>query len=148
MLNELLNPEFRYEVEFKANGDYVIPAAALLCPLALWAGAWPALAAVALEISEGVKPMSLDRSASPAVGVVGRALIRACRAAAELVNLARACNVPDSMICDALAAHDDFSVRSVGDLTPQHRRDVVHAFDMARRGLRFLVLGGAEYVPF
>lgn len=148
LLNELLNPEFRYEVEFKANGDYVIPAAALLCPLALWAGAWPALAAAASLVVAGVKPMSLDRSASPAVGVVGRALIRACRAAGELVRLARACNVPDSMICDALAVHDDFFVRSFDGLTPQHRRDVVHAFDMARRGLRLLVLGGAEYVPF
>ena len=148
LLNELLNPLFRYEVEFKANGDYVIPAAALLCPLALWAGAWPALAEVASEVAEGVKPLSLDRSASPALGVVGRALIRACRVAGELVRLARACHVPDSMICDALASHDDFTVRAVGDLTAQHRREVVHAFDLARRGLRFVALGSAEYVPF
>lgn len=144
-INDLINPLVRYEVEFK-DGDYFIPADALLCPLALWAGAFPALSVLAERIGFSSEPMSLPRVPTVVVSSVGRALIRACRKTGRLVALARRCYIPDTKICQALVSMVGYGEFEV--LSDQLRREVVHAFDLAAQGFGPIVLPESDYVPF
>lgn len=126
----LVYPEIRYEVEFQQEGDYFIPIDALLCPLSLWASAFPYFEQCAQEIMQDVVPLPLVRHVPDKVAVVKDMVSTALREIrakfAKFLRLAQQSGVSSNTIVQAITNTYSNHLPTVWDMEPENQKPIAN----------------------
>lgn len=121
--------EMRYEVQFNQSGDYYIPIDALLCPLSLWAAAFPYFESVAPDILKNITPLPLVRHVPDKVAVVKdkvtRALVELRDRFGKFLRLAQQCGLPSNTIVQAITNTGFRDCPTVWDMESDKVRPIV-----------------------
>lgn len=126
----LVYPEIRYEVQFMQEGDYFIPVDALLCPLSLWASAFPYFEQCAQEIMQDVVPLPLVRHVPDKVAVVKDMVSTALREIrakfAKFLRLAQQSGVSSNTIVQAITNTYSNHLPTVWDMEPDYQKPIAN----------------------
>lgn len=115
-------PEIRYEVQFNHSGDYFIPFDALLCPLSLWAAAYPYFDSIASSILKDIVPLPLVRHVPDKLSVVKdkvtNALLELRTKFGAFLRMARQAGVPEGTLVRAITNSFPDGLPTIWDMEP------------------------------
>mgnify|MGYP000378779935 CR=1 FL=1 len=123
-------PEMRYEVQFNHSGDYFIPIDALLCPLSLWAAAYPFFDSVASQILQDVVPLPLVRCVPDKLAVikdsVSQGLVALRAKFGAFLRMAQQSGVSSNTIVQAVTNSFHDGLPTVWDMEPENQKPIAH----------------------